>query len=104
MLTETTTTTPMSDLPDKMKCAACQELGNYTDEEYEIFKRLLPRVVLLKTGSYLRGANKVAVTKTAVYSATEYIAAGFRSKTINSIGKGLSWHMEIDDILQSMLL
>ncbi len=88
--------------PEKMKCDVCKELGNYTDEEYEIFKKVLPRVVLLKTGTYLRGANKVPVTKTAVHSAMEYLGAGFRGKNMNSITKGVSKLSEHEELLQSI--
>lgn len=97
-----TATAVVSGPVEKIKCKACQELGNYTEEEYEIFKKLLPRVVLLKTGTYLRGAKKEAVTKTAVHSAIEYLSAGFRSKNMNSITKGVSTLAEQDEIFQSM--
>ena len=88
---------------EKVKCATCRELGNYTEEEYEIFKKLLPRVVLRKTGTYLRGVNKVPVTKTAIYSAAEYLGAGFRSKNMNSIARGISNVTDYDELMKSML-
>ena len=87
---------------EKVKCDTCRELGNYTEEEYDIFKKLLPRVVLRKTGTYLRGINKVPVTKTAIYSAVEYLGAGFRSKHLNSIAKGFSKVIDYDEIMKSM--
>ncbi len=92
--------------PEKVKCDDCKILGNYSDEEYEIFKKVLPRVVLLKTGNYLRGTkeNQTVVSKTSVRSAVEYLGAGFKSKNMNSLTKGLAGYSETDDLLKSMTI
>jgi hypothetical protein len=83
------------------KCNSCENMGDYTEEEYEIFKKVLTRTVLLhsRTFTNVKGQN---VTKTAVRPTLEYLKTGFYYKNLNSELNGPRYPGE-DVLLQCMM-
>ncbi len=83
------------------KCSTCENMGDFTDEEYEIFKKVLTRTVLYHSRTFTNVKGQI-VTKTAIRPAMEYLKTGFYYKNLNSELKGASHYPEEDVLLQSM--